>query len=63
MNMPIYEYVCTNDTCNHKFEEMQKISDPDIDTCPKCSKKQVKKIMSSTSFQLKGTGWYKTDFK
>ncbi len=58
--MPIYEYLCTK--CGHEFDEIQKFSDPPIKKCPKC-KGKVEKKLSAPSFQLKGTGWYVTDFK
>lgn len=58
--MPIYEYICTK--CGHEFDEIQKFSDPPLKKCPKCKGKLEKK-MSAPSFQLKGTGWYATDFK
>lgn len=59
--MPIYEYKCKK--CNHIFEQLQKISDKPLCTCPECGAKQLIKLISNTSFQLKGTGWYETDFK
>lgn len=59
-SMPIYEYQCTK--CGHEFDEIQKFSDPPIQKCPKC-KGKVEKKLSAPSFQLKGTGWYVTDFK
>jgi len=59
--MPIYEYKCQN--CGHSFEQLQKVTDKLLSTCPECGKKQLKKLISNTSFQLKGTGWYVTDFK
>lgn len=59
--MPIYEYQCMN--CGHVFDVMQKFSDEPIKTCPECAKDNVKKLVSATAFQLKGTGWYVTDFK
>jgi putative FmdB family regulatory protein len=55
--MPIYEYRCEH--CGD-FEEMQRITDPPLARCPKCRRK-VKRLISNTSFQLKGTGWYVTD--
>lgn len=58
--MPIYEYICTK--CGHEFDEIQKFSDLPLKKCPKCKGKLEKK-MSAPSFQLKGTGWYATDFK
>ena len=54
--MPIYEYACR--ACGHQFEEWQKISDKPIRTCPVCKKRRVEKLMSMSSFQLKGGGWY-----
>jgi len=59
--MPIYEYKCQN--CGHGFEQLQKVTDKLLHTCPECGKKQLIKLISNTSFQLKGTGWYVTDFK
>ncbi len=59
--MPIYEYICSN--CNHEEDIIQKISDPEVTSCPKCSTEKLKKIVSAPSFRLKGTGWYETDFK
>lgn len=59
--MPIYEYQCSD--CNLKFEKIQKISEANITTCPKCNKHSVQKLISATAFRLKGTGWYETDFK
>lgn len=59
--MPIYEYACSD--CNLRFEKIQKISEPNIDVCPKCNGKSVQKLISTTSFRLKGNGWYETDFK
>lgn len=57
--MPIYEYLCED--CGEITEAMQKVSDPPIETCPKC-KGNLKKVISNTSFILKGTGWYATDY-
>ena len=57
--MPIYEYACKK--CNKRFEVMQKITDESLTTCTDC-KGHLKKIMSNTSFVLKGTGWYATDY-
>ena len=58
--MPIYEYECLK--CNKIFEELQSFSDKDITKCPHCKKSKVKKIISLSSFQLKGDGWYSTDY-
>jgi putative FmdB family regulatory protein len=58
--MPLYEYLC--DACGHRFEKIQKFSDPLIEQCPKCGKPQVHKLVSSPAIQFKGTGWYITDY-
>jgi putative FmdB family regulatory protein len=55
--MPIYEYECQ--ACSHRFEEWQKMSDKPVKVCPKCKARKVEKLISHTSFQLKGGGWYK----
>ena len=57
--MPIYEYEC--EKCGHRFEKIQKFSDPLVDTCPKCAG-AVHKLQSAPAFHLKGTGWYVTDY-
>lgn len=57
--MPIYEYACTK--CGHQLEVMQKISDKPLSRCPECRGK-LEKLFSQTSFQLKGAGWYVTDY-
>ena len=54
--MPIYEYECQ--ACGHTFEEWQKMSDKPVRACPKCKARKVQKLISHTSFQLKGGGWY-----
>jgi putative FmdB family regulatory protein len=54
--MPIYEYECK--ACGHTFEEWQKMSDKPVRVCPKCKARKVEKLISHTSFQLKGGGWY-----
>jgi putative FmdB family regulatory protein len=59
--MPIYEYECGS--CGHRFEAIQKMSDPVLEDCPACGKAGLKKLMSAAGFQLKGSGWYATDFK
>lgn len=58
--MPIYEYECRE--CGHEFEELMRYSDPDP-ACPACGQDEVQKLISHTSFQLKGAGWYATDYK
>jgi len=57
--MPIYEYKCQK--CGRQFEAFQGINEPDLKSCKFC-KGKVHKIMSITSFSLKGTGWYATDY-
>jgi len=59
--MPIYEYKCTH--CGHKKEVLQKLSDPPLRECPACGKAGLSKLISAAGFQLKGSGWYATDFK
>lgn len=59
--MPFYEYECKS--CRHRFEEMQKISDSALTICPHCQQPDLVKLVSSPAFQLKGDGWYVTDFK
>ena len=60
-SMPIYEYLCQG--CGHALEALQKLSDPVLVACPACAKPALKKQMSAAGFQLKGSGWYATDFK
>ena len=57
--MPLYEYQC--DVCGHRFEVIQKFSDPPIDVCPKCGG-PVQKLLSSPAIQFKGSGFYITDY-
>lgn len=54
--MPIYEYECGN--CGHQFEREQRMSDPPVKTCPVCKARKVNKLISRSSFVLKGGGWY-----
>lgn len=58
--MPIYEYQCTN--CGEKFEFIESFSAPTVRTCKYCNG-EAKRIISLANFQLKGTGWYATDYK
>ena len=58
--MPLYEYEC--EACAHRFERIQKFSDPPADTCPTCGKGPVRKLLSSPAIQFKGSGWYITDY-
>jgi len=57
--MPLYEYRCS--ACGKEFEVIQKFSDPPLSECPDCGS-QVEKLISSTSFVLKGGGWYKDGY-
>jgi putative FmdB family regulatory protein len=57
--MPLYEYEC--EACAHRFERIQKFSDPPIDACPSCGG-AVRKLLSSPAIQFKGSGWYITDY-
>lgn len=59
--MPIYEYSCVS--CGHHLEAFQKMSEAPLETCPECQKSTLTKLISAAGFQLKGTGWYATDFK
>ncbi len=59
--MPIYEYECK--LCGHTLEAVQKMSDQPLTECPHCQKPGLQKLVSAAGFQLKGTGWYATDFK
>jgi putative FmdB family regulatory protein len=59
--VPIYGYQC--EACGHIFELMQKMSDPAPTACPSCGKPDLRKQLSAAGFQLKGGGWYATDFK
>ena len=59
--MPIYEYRCG--ACGHKLESLQRFSDAPLVTCPSCGKDALTKQLSAAGFQLKGSGWYATDFK
>lgn len=59
--MPIYEYRC--EACGTEHEKLQKISDPLLRDCPACNKPALVKLVSASSFRLKGSGWYETDFK
>ena len=59
--MPIYEYRCRS--CGFEKEYLQKLSDAPITDCPECGKAEMSKLVSAAGFQLKGSGWYVTDFK
>ncbi|NMC72421.1 MAG: zinc ribbon domain-containing protein [Myxococcales bacterium] len=58
--MPIYEYRC--EACGHEFEEIQRITAPPLETCPACGRPSVHRLISHSSFILKGSGWYVTDY-
>jgi len=59
--MPIYEYRCA--ACGHQQEFLQKASDAPLTVCTKCGKESFSKMVTAAGFQLKGSGWYATDFK
>jgi len=57
--MPIYEYQCKK--CHHRFEKIQKFSDPHVKKCPNCGG-PVEQVISAPAVQFKGSGWYVTDY-
>ena len=59
--MPIYAYRCN--ACGYQNDYLQKLSEPPLTDCPECGKAQFSKQVTAAGFQLKGTGWYATDFK
>jgi len=59
--MPIYEYRCS--ACGFEKDALQKMSDAPLVDCPNCGKAALVKLVSAAGFQLKGSGWYATDFK
>jgi putative FmdB family regulatory protein len=59
--MPIYAYRC--DACGHAKDVLQKLSDAPLTTCPACGKETFSKALTAPAFQLKGSGWYVTDFR
>ena len=59
--MPIYEYRCGS--CGHEKEYLQKVNDAPVAVCPACGSDSYVKLISAAGFQLKGSGWYATDFK
>lgn len=58
--MPTYEYQCT--ACHHQMEAFQKMSDEPLKECPVCHQSGLKRLVSAAGFQLKGGGWYVTDY-
>ncbi|HQU48955.1 MAG TPA: zinc ribbon domain-containing protein [Casimicrobiaceae bacterium] len=59
--MPIYAYRCTS--CGHQLDALQKLSDAALVDCPACAAPALSKLLTAPGFQLKGSGWYATDFK
>jgi putative FmdB family regulatory protein len=59
--MPIYEYRCS--ACGHQEDHLRKLSDAPLTRCPACGKKKYEKQLTAAGFQLKGSGWYASDFK
>jgi len=59
--MPIYEYRCSD--CGFESEVLQKVNEPAPSRCPACGKESLRKLVSAAGFQLRGSGWYATDFK
>jgi putative FmdB family regulatory protein len=59
--MPIYEYRCS--ACGFQKEFLRKLSDAPLTTCPECGKESFDKMLTAAGFQLKGSGWYASDFK
>jgi putative FmdB family regulatory protein len=59
--VPIYEYRCSS--CGFQKEYLQKVSDPLLRVCPECKQETLSKMLTAAGFQLKGGGWYATDFK
>ena len=59
--MPIYGFEC--DSCGHRFDRLQKLSDADPTVCPNCGAETLRRQLTAPSFRLSGSGWYETDFK
>jgi putative FmdB family regulatory protein len=59
--MPIYEYKCS--ACGHQEDHLQKLSEAPLTKCPACGRKKYAKQLTAAGFQLKGSGWYASDFK
>jgi putative FmdB family regulatory protein len=58
--VPLYEYQCLS--CEHRFERLQKFSDPPVSVCPVCGSDKVSQLLSAPAVQFKGSGWYVTDY-
>lgn len=59
--MPIYGFECG--ACGHRFDRLQKLSDPDPTVCPACAAESIRRQLTAPAFRLAGSGWYETDFK
>ncbi|MEO8741971.1 MAG: zinc ribbon domain-containing protein [Lysobacteraceae bacterium] len=59
--MPIYGFECAS--CGHRFDRLQRLSDPDPTVCPECGAEQLHRQLTAPAFRLSGSGWYETDFK
>jgi putative FmdB family regulatory protein len=59
--MPIYAFECGS--CGHSFDRLQRLADPDPDTCPECQAQAIRRQLTAPQFRLAGSGWYETDFK
>ena len=59
--MPIYEYRCSS--CGFQKDYLRKVSDPLLSSCPECGRESFQKMLTTAGFQLKGSGWYASDFK
>ncbi len=59
--MPIYAYRC--ESCGFEKDHLQKLNDPVLVSCPECNQETYQKQVTAAGFQLKGSGWYATDFK
>ncbi|MEO7478009.1 MAG: zinc ribbon domain-containing protein [Lysobacteraceae bacterium] len=59
--MPIYGFECAS--CGHRFDRLQRLSDPDPTICPECGAEQLHRQLTAPAFRLSGSGWYETDFK
>jgi putative FmdB family regulatory protein len=58
--VPLYEYECRK--CKHRFERIQRLSEPRIENCPRCKGGKVRKLLSRSAVHFKGSGWYVTDY-
>ena len=58
--MPLYEFLCK--VCGHRFEKIQKFSDPPPSECPACGEDEIEQVIHAPAVQFKGSGWYVTDY-